>query len=221
MDNRKIFFAQNIMNPSITGGYGRLYNWYAISNPLFAPINWKVPSIADFQTLSTYLGGNSISGGHLKESGLIHWNTPNFGADNSSGFTSIGAGSRDSSGAFVNLKIQNALGVKEEYTSTTYQAMTTSYLNGSVGGFIGGFSKRVGTSIRLIYDVPGIPAPIIDEDGYIYDVVLIGTQYWTVQNWKCTKLNDGTPLTNVTDVGIWGGLTSEGYCAYDNLESNV
>jgi len=86
--------------------YGRLYNWYAVqgihdnnsSTPLkyIAPVGWRVPSIYDFQVLSDFLGGNSISGNKLKSTGSSLWTsatTPN-GSTNSSGFTCLPGGWR-------------------------------------------------------------------------------------------------------------------------------
>lgn len=93
--------------------YGKLYNWYAAkllqmdidyyntANPT-TPWGWRVPTQVDFQTLSTYLGGDAVAGGKLKKEGLTYWNSPNTGADNSSGFTSLGGGQRDNVGVFAN-----------------------------------------------------------------------------------------------------------------------
>ena len=60
-----------------------------------------------------------------------------------------------------------------------------------------------------------------DYNGNIYSVVQIGSQYWTAQNWRCTSLKNGTPLTLVNDDTTWAGLSTEGYSAYDKDPSNV
>lgn len=52
---------------------------------------WHLPTLSEYTTLATYLGGWNQSG-KLKESGTTHWNSPNTGATNSSGFTALGAG---------------------------------------------------------------------------------------------------------------------------------
>ena len=44
---------------------------------------------------------------------------------------------------------------------------------------------------------------VIDIDGNSYDTIVIGTQEWTVQNFKCTKLNDGTAIPEVTGNADW------------------
>jgi hypothetical protein len=42
--------------------YGRLYNWYAASNPLFAPVGGHVPTQAELDILRTAGGGEDVAG---------------------------------------------------------------------------------------------------------------------------------------------------------------
>jgi uncharacterized protein (TIGR02145 family) len=72
--------------------YGAMYNWSAVSSGKLCPVGWHVPDDDDWTQLVTYLGGETIAGGKLKETGTTHWNSPNSGADNSSGFSAVGAG---------------------------------------------------------------------------------------------------------------------------------
>lgn len=70
--------------------FGRLYNWFAAySTNNIAPKGWHVPTLDDWTTLITYLGGIDIAGGKLKETGISHWHTPNECANNESGFTAL------------------------------------------------------------------------------------------------------------------------------------
>jgi uncharacterized protein (TIGR02145 family) len=55
----------------------------------------------------------------------------------------------------------------------------------------------------------------IDFDGNKYDVVRIGSQFWTVQNLRATKYNDGTAIPLVTDNKEWY-LSTGAYCFYNN-----
>jgi uncharacterized protein (TIGR02145 family) len=81
--------------------YGRLYTWHTATDSRgICPTGWHLPSDAEWTTLTTFLGGNSIAGGKLKEAGTSHWLSPNTGATNSSGFTALPGSDRLSSGAF-------------------------------------------------------------------------------------------------------------------------
>jgi len=81
--------------------YGKLYNWYTVNdNRKLTPAGWHVPSDEEWTILTTFLGGESVAGGRLKEAGTLHWNTPNAGADNSSGFTALPGGARGMDGSF-------------------------------------------------------------------------------------------------------------------------
>src|SRR4030043_222860 len=78
--------------------YGRLYNW--ITARLVCPSGWLFPDNEEWSTLSTYLGGDSIAGGKLKETGTKHWKSPNTGATNETGFTALPGGIRYDDGEF-------------------------------------------------------------------------------------------------------------------------
>ncbi len=90
--------------PSNSATYGRLYNWYAATNVHnIAPTGWHVPTDAEWTTLTTFLGGESVAGGKLKEIGTTYWASPNTGATNETGFTALPGGYRDSSGTFYTI----------------------------------------------------------------------------------------------------------------------
>jgi len=69
--------------------YGALYNWYTVNTGKLCPTGWHVPSGAEWTTLVDYLGGWEINGGKLKEAGTTHWQSPNLGATNETGFTGL------------------------------------------------------------------------------------------------------------------------------------
>jgi len=80
--------------------YGALYNWFTVNTGKLCPINWHVPSDSEWTILTTFLGGESVSGGKLKEAGSTHWSSPNTGASNDSGFTGLPGGNRWGNGPF-------------------------------------------------------------------------------------------------------------------------
>ena len=78
--------------------YGVLYNWNAACTS--CPWGWHLPSDAEWTHLTDYLGGQSVAGGKLKETGTSHWNSPNIGATNETGFTALPGGFRNYYGDF-------------------------------------------------------------------------------------------------------------------------
>ncbi len=150
-------------DPSNNADYGKLYNWYAVAGiydsaslnnsslrKQFAPIGWHVPSDAEWTTLIDCLGGASIAGGKMKEVGTIHWNSPNTGASNLSGFTGLPGGSRDFNGTFY------AIGCYGDFWSKTESIPTDAWFRnlncGNSSASTGGDSKHYGFSVRLIRD---------------------------------------------------------------------
>ncbi len=84
---------------SNVAAYGRLYNWNAaMKNSLLetaqgaCPDGWHMPTVAEYDVLLNFLGGESVAGGKLKEAGTDHWISPNTGATDESGFTALPGG---------------------------------------------------------------------------------------------------------------------------------
>jgi uncharacterized protein (TIGR02145 family) len=71
--------------------YGPLYNHNSINRNV-CPSGWHVPNDNEWNELIQNLGGASVAGGKLKETGTEHWLSPNSGATNSSGFTALPGG---------------------------------------------------------------------------------------------------------------------------------
>ena len=80
--------------------YGALYNWYAVNTAKLAPTGWHIPTDAEWTTLTTYLGGESIAGGKLKEVGAVNWISINTGSTSETGFSALPGGCRASNGTF-------------------------------------------------------------------------------------------------------------------------
>ena len=79
-------------NENNVATYGRLYTWYATTDPRnVCPIDWHVPTNSEWDTLTNFLGGEIEAQVKLKEVGIKHWNSPNDGT-NESGFTALPGG---------------------------------------------------------------------------------------------------------------------------------
>jgi uncharacterized protein (TIGR02145 family) len=106
---------RNIPGNSLT--YGKLYNFYAVTDPrIICPTGWHIPSDAEWTTLTTYLGTDA-AGGKLKETGTTHWLSPNTGATDESGFTALPGGFRYGDGTFYNLNLYACFWSSTEETS--------------------------------------------------------------------------------------------------------
>lgn len=89
-------------NETNVATYGRLYTWFVVSDSRnVCPTGWHLPSDAEWTTLITFLGGDSVAGGKLKEIGTTHWTKPNTGATNETGFTALPGGVRQKFGTFM------------------------------------------------------------------------------------------------------------------------
>jgi uncharacterized protein (TIGR02145 family) len=114
------------------------------------PSGWHVPSDAEFTTLTDFLGGELVAGGKMKEAGYDHWNSPNTGADNSSGFTAMGSGYRGHSyGNFGNLLNQCYFWSS---TSNGGGAWYRSIYSVQAYVIINSPSKRIGLAVRCLSD---------------------------------------------------------------------
>jgi len=131
--------------------YGKLYNWYAVNDPRgLAPVGYHVPSKLEFDMLLLFLGGPTVAGGKMKEAGLSHWQTPNTGAINTSGFTALPGGNRLISGTFGSI-----LQIGFFWTSTEINAISAypAYLRwDSTNVWQWSQEKTKGFSVRLIKD---------------------------------------------------------------------
>lgn len=57
---------------------------------------------------------------------------------------------------------------------------------------------------------------VTDIDGNVYESVIIGNQEWMAQNLATTRLNDGTPISNIEEQEEWLTTKQPAYCWYDN-----
>ena len=142
------YYSNSSSNGTI---YGKLYNWYAVNDSRgLAPSGWHVASDTEWTTLTTFLGGTSVAGGNIKESGTTHWLSPNTNANNSSGFTGLPGGFRNSDGTFYNILGDGNYWSSTLDTTTNAWTRFTNYVSGSV--FRYSHSKLLGFSVRCVKD---------------------------------------------------------------------
>ena len=131
--------------------YGALYNWYAVNTGMLCPDGWHVPTDSEWTALEDYLGGWEEAGGKLKETGTAHWNSPNTGASNESGFTALPGGVRNhTTGIFESIGLYGDWWSETEIDINTSWFRDLSYSSISVEKIIG--HKEYGFSIRCIKD---------------------------------------------------------------------
>jgi uncharacterized protein (TIGR02145 family) len=79
--------------------YGKLYNWYAVTDPRgLAPQGWHISTGAEWATLATFLGGPAAANNKMMTTGSP-WNPINSSATNESGFSGLPGGVRNMSGS--------------------------------------------------------------------------------------------------------------------------
>jgi uncharacterized protein (TIGR02145 family) len=92
--------------------FGGLYNWYEMMNyglggpgvKGICPDGFHIPTGDEWNTLVNFLGGPSVAGGKMKETGFTHWFSPNQGATNESQFTALGGGRVVANAEFESLR---------------------------------------------------------------------------------------------------------------------
>jgi len=130
--------------------YGMLYNRYAVNSGKLCPAGWHVSTGDDWSKLIAYIGSDTV-GFKLKESGTLHWESPNTEATNETGFTALPGGYRNNVAGTFN----NAGKIGYFWTSAGYNTVDAEYYmlsynfshidHSSTG-------KSVGFSVRCVKD---------------------------------------------------------------------
>jgi uncharacterized protein (TIGR02145 family) len=143
--------------------YGGLYQWnemmqYSTSEGTIGicPQGWHIPKYDEWTSLTNYLGGGGISGGKMKETGLTHWQSPNTGATNTSGFTALPGGYRHYNGSFNDAgyyAIFWSSSESSEFSWTTSWGQSL-YYNGAYIQMPNSY-KVIGCSVHCLKDATG------------------------------------------------------------------
>jgi uncharacterized protein (TIGR02145 family) len=129
--------------------YGASYNWYTVGTNKLCPKGWHVPTDAEWTTLTTYLGGESVAGGKLKETGTTHWESPNTGATNESGFKALAGGDREF-GTFSYIGYSGYFWSATGTNATEARYRNMAYYGSKVGS--NSIFKKMGYSVRCLRD---------------------------------------------------------------------
>ena len=123
------------------------------------PTGWHLPTDDEWKTLEMFLGMSQSEadqtgwrgtdeGGKIKEAGYAHWNSPNTGATNSSGFTTLPGGNRNSAGLFNYLDFYGGWWSSTENTGTSSWRRYLYYGNDQV--YRHNSIKTSGRSVRCL-----------------------------------------------------------------------
>ncbi len=104
LDDNDTEIAYCFYNNDNTTDYGALYTYAAaIANDWnfdisegqgVCPDGWHLPTKDEWVELTDFLGGTTLAGGKMKETGTTHWNEEGENTTNSSGFTALPGGRR-------------------------------------------------------------------------------------------------------------------------------
>jgi uncharacterized protein (TIGR02145 family) len=128
--------------------YGALYSWHTVNTGKLAPPGWHVPTDSEWTVLTTYLGGESVAGGKLKETGTVHWASPNTGATNETGMALLPGGSRNYIGGW------NGITTSGDWWSSTADNITKAWyrvVNSSGADVVSAsWYKYIGLYVRCV-----------------------------------------------------------------------
>ena len=115
------------------------------------PDGWHLPSNNEWLELVDYLGGLSVAGGPLKDTGTEFWNSPNTGATNETGFSGLPNGGRHYDGYFEQLGTSGPYWTSTEYVDGSYAYNFALFYNTQTVGY--GYGNKIrGRAVRCVRD---------------------------------------------------------------------
>ena len=128
--------------------YGKLYNWYAVHDPRgLAPSGYHISTDAEWEQLRDYSGGVSEAGTKMKSTSGWY---ENGNGTNSSGFSGLPGGQRDSSGTFYGINTNGLWWSSTRYGTNNASFSFMHYADDYVYKYYS--DKRFGFSVRIIRD---------------------------------------------------------------------
>lgn len=127
--------------------YGKLYNWYAVTDPRgLAPKGWHVPSDEEWTTLTNAMGGEVFAALKMRTTGY----TKTSDGSTESGFMGLPAGGCTGGGSFYGLGSQSSWWASTEITSSSAWCRLLNYVNSNL--FSVNYEKDYGFSVRCVKD---------------------------------------------------------------------
>jgi uncharacterized protein (TIGR02145 family) len=149
--------------------YGGLYQWAELVQYLngatnttswspiptgnvqgICPSSTHLPDFVEWEILSTYLGGDNHAGGILKETGTVHWASPNTAASDSKGFMALPGGHSTLTSGFDGITLYGYFWSGSNWNSTNAHGRYLQY--NSAGLDWNSFDKNYGFSCRCVRD---------------------------------------------------------------------
>jgi hypothetical protein len=227
-------------------GPGGIVNTDVVDNPINT---WVIPGETEWNNLITSLNGGTTPstttgalgtnavGGKLKDYTrdltATCWENPNIGAQtdaNASGWAGAAGGKRLPVGTYEGLGFEGIWWSANSNSPTPY-LYTRELKHYSSDVFRNLESKNHGFSIRLCRPVETgetngdfITDAYVDNNGTIYDGVVLGDYVWITKNLSDTLYNDATSVVNMINTTNWFNATSTGdpyFAYYDNNPINT
>jgi uncharacterized protein (TIGR02145 family) len=108
---------------------------------------------------------------------------------------------------------------------------TKSYVDSNVSSFSGSYNDLTDTPtiytraqvdelinnlLDRIVEIENNSAILEDQDGNVFESVLIGNQVWATSDAKNSTYRDGTTIPQITDMNTWNQSTTGAWCYYEN-----
>ena len=185
--------------------YGGLYQWNEMmqystieGSQGICPTGWHVPDATEWGILALYLGGNDSAGAKMKEPGLTHWMSPNYGATNSSQFTSLPAGGSSSPGSYNSMAYSadcwSSTVLSNSKANSIYMCTYWTIIESHFDNQTNGSSVRCLKNCDLpLPPVSGLHAPSPTQIIWNWNIVTDATGYrWNTTNNYSTALDMGS-----------------------------
>jgi uncharacterized protein (TIGR02145 family) len=155
---------------SNAANYGRLYNWYAVSDKRnLAPKGWHVPSYDEIKVMGEYLGGLEVAGAKLKST--TGWEV---NGSNSTGFSGLPGGERVSYDSFFYFGTNGYWWTATEHDTSDAEDFFLFYHDGEIYHYWE--NKLAGMAVRCIKDE--VLPPRITDFMETFEVNY-GTYFWS------------------------------------------